>query len=55
MSLYDEITKAYPELNDSDFYRGGSISLKNDGDGSSDYIERWDYTKPIPAGLKLGK
>ena len=55
MSLYDKIMEAYPELTDSDFYKGGRIALKNDGDGLGDYIERWDYSKPIPVGLKLGK
>jgi len=55
MSLYDQIIAVYPELTDSDFYKDGSISLRNDGDGFGTYIERWEYSKPIPDGMKLGK
>jgi hypothetical protein len=29
--------------------------LKNDSDDQGDYIAKWEYSKPIPAGLKLGK
>jgi hypothetical protein len=55
MSLYDEIIEAYPELTDVDFSRQGTIGLRNDSDGVGDYIEKWDYSKPIPEGLSLGK
>ena len=55
MGLYDQIIAVYPELTTADFYKGGTIALRNDGDGLGDYIERWEYSKPIPAGLKLGK
>ena len=54
MTLYEIIKAAYPELTDSDFFNG-SIILRNDGDGVGDYIAKWDYHKPIPEGLKLGK
>lgn len=54
MNLYDEITKAYPELTDADFGRRGNIGLQDDGDGIA-YIAKWDYSKPIPEGLTLGK
>lgn len=54
MSLFETIKAAYPELTDLDFFNG-SITLRNDGDGIGDYIAKWDYEKPIPAGLKLGK
>jgi hypothetical protein len=55
MDFYTQITGAYPELKDEDFHReSGSIHLKDDGDGIQ-YIFKWDYSKPIPAGLKLGK
>jgi hypothetical protein len=52
--LYDEIISVYPELTDDDFYIGGSIMLKDDGDGIQ-YIAKWEYSQPIPVGLKLGK
>ena len=54
MDLFTQITAAYPELTDADFYIGGSIMLRDDGDGIP-YIAKWEYSKPIPAGLKLGK
>jgi hypothetical protein len=53
MTLYDEIIAALPELKDSAEFWRGSISLRNDGDG--DYIERWEYSKPLPEGMKIGK
>jgi len=54
MSLYETIIEIYPELTDADFEpKIGKINLQNDGDG--DYIAKWEYSQPIPAGLKLGK
>lgn len=53
MTLFEKIIAAYPELTDHDFDFRGSILLQNDGDG--DYIAKWEYSKPIPEGLKLGK
>lgn len=55
MTLYDKIIAAYPELVDEDFALNGSIRLRNDSDGLGDFIEKWEYSKPIPDGLKLGK
>jgi hypothetical protein len=56
MSLYDKIMQAYPELTNDDFDPfTGVISLRNDSDGNGDYIYKWEYSKPIPEGLKLGK
>jgi hypothetical protein len=52
--MYKTIIETYPELTSADFVVGGSIILQDDGDGVV-YIGRWDYSKPIPAGLKLGK
>jgi hypothetical protein len=55
MDLFTQITIVYPELTDADFYPlNGSILLRDDGDGIQ-YIAKWDYSKPIPDGLKLGK
>ena len=53
MDLYQQIKEAYPDLSDSEF-SAGSIELRDDGDGIQ-YIAKWDYSKPIPKGLKLGK
>ena len=55
MTLWEQIMAVYPELTDADFSRFGTISLRDDLDGKGAYIEKWDYSKPIPAGLKLGK
>lgn len=56
MSLWNQIKEIYPELTDADFDREeGSVHLRNDGDGLGDYIAKWEYSKPIPEGLKLGK
>jgi hypothetical protein len=55
MTLYDEIISIYSELAIDDFEpRNGKIGLSDDGDGIA-YISKWDYSKPIPDGLKLGK
>ena len=55
MDLHTKIIEAYPELTDADFMpTQGAILLKDDGDGIQ-YIAKWEYSKPIPAGLKLGK
>ena len=54
MSLFSEIIATYPELTVEDFYpRSGSIKLQNDGAG--DYVQKWEYSKPLPEGLTLGK
>ena len=54
MNLYETIIAEYPELSDVkllDKY----IILQNDSDGAGDYIKKWEYSKPIPEGLTLGK
>jgi hypothetical protein len=53
-NLWQIIIEAYPELTDADFAPRGTIELRDDGDGIQ-YIAKWTYSKPIPAGLKLGK
>lgn len=58
MSIYNIIVETYSELvtsgENNDFGMNGCIELRDDGDGIQ-YIARWDYDKPIPEGLKLGK
>jgi hypothetical protein len=55
MDLFTQITTVYPELTDADFYpTNGSVMLKDDGDGIQ-YIAKWEFSKPVPKGLKLGK
>jgi hypothetical protein len=56
MTLYEIIMAAYAELTNDDFFPvTGSINLFDDSDGSGAYIGKWEYSKPIPDGLKLGK
>ena len=54
MKLYEAIITAYPELKDADLYALG-ITLQDNLDGLGAYIDKWEYAKPIPDGLKLGK
>jgi hypothetical protein len=53
-SLYYVIIEEYPELTSIDF-TNGTIGLRDDSDGVGPYIEIWNYSKPIPEGLTLGK
>ena len=56
MNLYGIITNSYPELDAAAFDPStGIISLRDDSDGVGAYIEKWEYDKPIPDGLTLGK
>jgi len=59
MELIDKIIEVYGELAENDFAafapEKGLILLQDDSDGVGAYIAKWEYSKPIPAGLKLGK
>ena len=55
MNLYETIVSVYPELSASDFGFNGVIQLQDDSDGLGAYIVKWEYSKPIPEGLTLGK
>lgn len=55
MTLWEQIIAVYPELTDEDFGWKGCITLQDDSDGHGAYISKWEYSKPIPDGLKLGK
>ena len=52
--MYEIIKDAYPELVDADFLPNESIQLVDDGDGVV-YIGEWNYSKPLPDGMKVGK
>jgi hypothetical protein len=55
MTLYEEIIAIYPELSIDNFEpRRGQIGLSDDGDGIV-YISKWEYSKPLPDGMKVGK
>jgi len=56
MTLFERIIAFYPELaNDKDSFINGTITLQDDSDDQGAYIADWNYAKPIPDGLKLGK
>ena len=58
MELWEKIVAEYPELADDNYIalgNKGSITLQDDGDGLGAYIAKWEYSEPIPKGLKLGK
>ena len=54
MELWKKIVEAYPEINATDDFRKLGIFLVDDGDGVA-YIAKWEYSEPLPKGLKLGK
>ena len=53
MELWEQIIEAIPEINATDNFANLGIELQDDGDGA--YIAKWEYSKPIPEGLSLGK
>ena len=56
MNLMEDLIKSLPDLTNIDFCpTRGSIHLRDDSDGVGPYIEKWEYTEPIPDGLSLGK
>jgi hypothetical protein len=55
MSLFDDIIAVYSELTNKDFHPiNGAVALKDDGDGIA-YIAKWEYSQPLPEGMKVGK
>jgi hypothetical protein len=54
MELSEKIIAAFPEIAPTDSFKSLGIYLSDDGDGVI-YISAWDYSKPIPDGLKIGK
>jgi hypothetical protein len=55
MEIYKQIIESYPELANGKEFENLVIMLQDDSDGQGAYIAKWEYDKPIPAGLKLGK
>lgn len=55
MNLVENLMEQINTLTIKDFHPfQGKIWVVDDGDGVQ-YIAKWEYTEPIPAGLKLGK
>ncbi len=53
MTIVEIIQAAYPELQGKDFET--KLLVQDDSDGEGAYLAQWNYSKPIPDGLKLGK
>jgi hypothetical protein len=54
-NLYETIIESYPQLKNSKDLYNGTIILQDDSNGNGAYIAKWEYSKPIPDGLTLGK
>ena len=55
MELWEKIIEGYAEIKPSDNFVELGIYLQDDADGQGAYIAKWNYSKPIPDGLTLGK
>lgn len=55
--LIETLLEIYPELSDNSFevFGNRTIVLQDDSDGYGPYIAKWEYDKPLPAGMKIGK
>jgi hypothetical protein len=51
-SLHQQIIEIYAELKESREFINGTIILRNDSDGTGDYIAKWEYSKPVPESLQ---
>jgi hypothetical protein len=55
-NLTERLIEALPELADNfAAFHTDRIYLRNDSDGAGDYIESWNYEKPLPEGFTIGK
>ena len=53
MAIYDEVIAAFPEIPIEEFYpENGKITLRDDSDGTGEYIAKWEYSKPLPQSLQ---
>jgi len=55
MELWEKIVAAYPEIDPTADWKKLGIWLQDDSDGVGAYIAKWEYSEPLPKGLKLGK
>lgn len=55
MELWEQIIKAFPELSATSNFQDLGIYLQDDADGKGAYIAKWEYSKPLPEGMKIGK
>ena len=55
MELWEKIIAVYPEIKATDDFDSLGIILQDDADENGAYIAKWEYSKPLPAGMKVGK
>lgn len=55
MTLHETIIAEYPELIGTLHFADGTIVLQDDSDGQGAYVREWNYSKPLPEGLTVGK
>jgi hypothetical protein len=56
MSIFNKIIEAYPELAENELKAFEKVViLQDDADGKGVYLAHWNYEKPLPEGLSLGK
>lgn len=55
MTIIEQIYAIYPELENTDLFYTHGIKLQDDSDGKGIYIAEWNYYKPIPEGMRVGK
>lgn len=55
MTIYETILATYPELEGSHLFINGTIHIQDDSDGKGAYLKAWNYSEPLPEGLKVGK
>jgi hypothetical protein len=53
MDIIKIVKETYPELEGKDFET--KLLVQDDSDGQGAYLAQWNYSKPIPDGLTLGK
>ena len=53
--LWQQICEADKDIVETDFGANGPIVLRDDSDGLGAYIEKWNHSKEIPNGYKIGK
>lgn len=54
-NVYEIVIDTYPELLTIPNAFDNLVEFQDDSDGQGAWIVFWNYEKPLPAGLKVGK
>lgn len=52
MELWEKIINEFPEIKATDDFEKLGIYLQDNSDGTGAFIQKWNYSKPIPDDLK---